>query len=348
MTTDQRLTAFSKLHQYLKDFISSPDKSLTEWIDFHQAITEAKTYNGWFTEENIYKAINGLIELTEPSALKEATEKINYGEQTKTIAIIMAGNIPAVGFHDLLCVLLSGNTALIKLSSDDTILIPFLLKKLLVFEPEFSAYIKWPENKLANFDAVIATGSNNSANYFKTYFGKYPHIIRKNRNSVAVITGKETPDQLSDLGSDIFDFFGLGCRNVSKLYVPREYNFNLFFESIFHLGNVIDNKKYANNYEYNRALYLMMQEKFLDNNFLVLKEDAVNLSSPVGVLLFQYYDSIGSLRNFLFDHKEEIQCIASANEIPEIKTIPFGKTQCPGFFDYADEVDVIAFINSLQ
>jgi hypothetical protein len=350
MSPKQRVQAFVQLQQYLNDYFAG--NKANPWSDSFELldakIREAQLYNGWFTTDNSRKALQGIALLLAPSTLEEAIKKIKEPAKPKMVALIMAGNIPAVGFHDLLCVLLSGNKALIKLSSDDTVLIPFLLGVLLKIEPGFAGFIAYSENKLSSFDAVIATGSNNSANYFQYYFGKYPHIIRKNRNSVAVLSGNETPEQLGRLGHDIFDYYGLGCRNVSKVFVPEGYSFNTFFESILSFGAVIDNKKYANNYEYNRAIYLMTLEKFLDNNFLALKQDQTTFSSPVGVLLYDTYTSAGELENYLTAHKEEIQCIASASPLKTLPVVDFGQTQCPGFFDYADGVDVLEFLNSLN
>jgi hypothetical protein len=349
MNPKQRLNAFAQLQQYLNDYFAGNKEN--PWSNtfglLDAKLHEAHLYNGWFTEENSRKALQGIVNLLDAATLEKALEKIKEPEQPKTVALIMAGNIPAVGFHDLLCVLLSGHRALIKLSSDDNILIPFLLGILLKTEPEYTGFITYSENRLSNFDAVIATGSNNSANYFQYYFGKYPHIIRKNRNSVAVLSGNETSEQLGRLGHDVFDYYGLGCRNVSKLFVPEGYSFNHFFESIFDFGPVIDNKKYANNYEYNRAIYLMMQEKFLDNNFLAIRQDKTTLSSPVGVLLYDTYTSPAEMEDYLTAHKEEIQCIVSASPLNALPVVGFGETQCPGFFDYADGVDVMGFLNSL-
>lgn len=349
MTAEQRLNAFEGLKQFLVAYLND-DKGYAlynKFSDLDAKLHDAQLYNGWFTKENVLKSLSGITHLLNKADLQKALAQGSDPLHLKVVAIIMAGNIPAVGFHDLLCVLLSGNKALIKLSSDDPIVIPFLLDILVLIAPYFKEQITYSENRLSNFDAVIATGSNNSSNYFETYFGKYPHIIRKNRNSVAIITGKESKEELALLGTDVFDYYGLGCRNVSKLYVPEGYVLDPFFESIFSFGAVIDNKKYANNYEYNRALYLMGQHKFLDNNFLVIKEDTTQLTSPVGVLFYEQYKSINELIANLKNHKDQIQCIASSIKLEGVETVEFGGTQSPGFFDYADGVDVMEFLGSL-
>ncbi len=349
MKAEQRLNALEGLQQFLTAYLTD-DKANPlsgKFSELDGKLHDTQLYNGWFTKENVLKSLSGIAHLLKKADLQKALAQGSDPLHPKTVAIIMAGNIPAVGFHDLLCVLLSGNKALIKLSSDDPILIPFLLEILVSIAPDFKEQIAYAENKLSNFDAVIATGSNNSANYFETYFGKYPHIIRKNRNSVAVITGKESAEELAMLGTDIFDYYGLGCRNVSKIYVPEGYVLDPVFESVFNFGYVIDNKKYANNYEYNRALYLMGQHKFLDNNFLVIKEDSTQFTSPVGVLFYEQYKNTDELIANLKNHKDQIQCIASSIKLDGIETVEFGGTQSPGFFDYADGLDVMEFLGSL-
>lgn len=349
MNLEQRIQSFEILSVFLQDFLNNKNNPRKIWYDkLEQKINESFLYNGWFTIENVKKSISGIISLLNPNNLNSLKEDNYEVKIPKTIALIMAGNIPAVGFHDLACVLLSGNKVLIKLSSDDKIIIPFLLEVLIDIEPRFKDFILFSQNKLADFDAVIATGSNNSSTYFQYYFGKYPHIIRKNRNSIAILTGNETTEDLIKLGNDVFDYYGLGCRNVSKLYVPKNYSFNLFFESIFPFGNVIENKKYANNYEYNRAIYLMTQEKFLDNNFLIIKQDNNILSSPIGVLFFEEYEKLNELETQLISLKDHIQCVASNAKFKQLTTVNFGETQSPGFFDYADGVDVMKFLHQLN
>src|SRR6185437_195226 len=269
---EKRVQVFLKLKDFLSDFLGERTNSSykAKYEQLEGLIKETYSYNGWFTDEFVKKAMKSIVQLLEPTNLKKFIKEIKEHKAPKTVAVIMAGNIPAVGFHDFVCVLLSGNKILIKPSSDDKILITFFAEFLMEIEPSLKDNILFTDGRLVNFDAVIATGSNNSALYFEKYFGKYPHIIRKNRTSVAILTGNETTEELNQLGNDIFDYFGLGCRNVSKLYVPKGYNFNKFYESIFSFSEIIQNKKYANNHEYNRAIYMLNQEKFLDNNFLIL------------------------------------------------------------------------------
>lgn len=357
MNLDNRIKAFVELGKFLKQFEIAGEKlsdnELNElfYNDFEELIHRSKIHNPWFTEQNVRNAIAALSNsLTESQLLdwiSNYVSNLNTNGVSKKVAVIMAGNVPLVGFNDFLCVLISGNKFIGKLSSDDKLLLPFIAKVLFKIEPAFEGLIEFTEGQLKSMDAVIATGSNNSARYFEYYFGKYPHIIRKNRNSIAVLNGKETTTELKELSHDIFNYFGLGCRNVSKLFVPKNYSFNTFYESIFEYQHVVSNNKYANNYEYNRTLYLMNSDSsLLDNNFLLLKQD-VSYSSPIGVLFYEYYENVNDLIRRLEADKEQIQCIVST--MPEIKNaIPFGQAQCPTLNDYADGVDTMKFLIDLK
>ena len=250
-----------------------------------------------------------------------------------------------VGFHDLLCVILSGNKAVVKLSSHDTVLLPFMVQELTEIAPEIGEFISFTQERLTDFEAVIATGSNNTARYFEYYFAGKPHIIRRNRNSVAILTGKETPKELYRLGEDIFRYFGLGCRSVSKLFVPRDYDFAPFFEAIYPYHTLLDHQKYINNYDYNKAVYLMSLCPLLENGFLLLKEDE-KYASPIATLFYERYDDLTILSQRLEKERELLQCVVGSKEIPE--AIPFGQTQVPSLTDYADGVDTLAFLNSIN
>ncbi|MES2284332.1 MAG: acyl-CoA reductase [Bacteroidota bacterium] len=356
MTLDNRIKAFVTLGNFLKQFSGQGEKQAdnslndTFYNDFNELIQSVHFNNGWFTEDNVRNAIRAIASSLNEELLVDwlshYIKSISDEKTAKNVAVIMAGNIPMVGFHDMLCVLLSGNKFTGKLSSDDKLLLPYVAKILIAIEPKFASYIEFTEGQLKNIDAVIATGSNNSARYFEYYFGKYPHIIRKNRNSVAVLSGKESKEDLKLLGKDIFQYFGLGCRNVSKLFVPKGYKFDTFYESIFEYQYVVNNNKYGNNYDYNRTVYLMgNNESLLDNNFLLLKED-ISHSSPIGVLFYEFYDEISALNKRLDNEKDQIQCIVST--ISEINSvIPFGEGQCPKLDDYADGVDTMEFLGGL-
>lgn len=356
MTINSRIKTFVALGNFLQQFVNvskNTDKSVLNnlfYDDFEKLIETVHIHNAWFTEDNVRSAIGEIAQMLNEVALINWTSnyisKLSDTNKPKNIAVIMAGNIPMVGFQDMLCVLMSGNKLIAKLSSEDKLLLPFISKILIAIEPEFAGFIEFTEGQLKNIDAVIATGSNNSALHFEYYFGKYPHIIRKNRNSVAVLIGDETTDELKLLGKDIFQYFGLGCRNVSKLFVPKEYKFDMFYESIYGFNSVANTNKYANNYEYNRTIYLMNTDKsLLDNNFLLLKEDN-KYASPIGVLFYERYDNLKELNERLQSDKEQLQCIVSNSS--EIKNaVPFGKAQCPTLLDYADGVDIMQFLIEL-
>ena len=257
----------------------------------------------------------------------------------------MAGNIPLVGFHDFICIMMSGHKIVAKLSSDDNRLLPAIASKLIEVEPEFAGQITYSEDKLTNFDAVIATGSNNTSRYFEYYFRNVPHIIRMNRNGVAVLTGSETKEELSLLGEDIFMYFGLGCRSISKVFVPKSYSFEGFFRAIENYKYVADHNKYYNNYEYYKSIYLINSVKHFDNGFLLMKED-IGFASPPAVLFYEEYENLKNLNNRLELEKNEIQCIVS-HQKDVAGAISLGCAQKPDLWDYADGVDTIEFMLNL-
>jgi hypothetical protein len=310
-------------------------------------IETEKQHNAWFTPENVLKAIKSIGAMLNKADLTTWLDKYEiHNGQPRKVGLILAGNIPLVGFHDVLSVLITGNFALIKASSQDARLIKYVLELLSMIDPIFTERYQFTE-RLEHFDAVIATGSNNTSRYFEYYFGKVPNIIRKNRSSVAVLTGQETTEQLFSLGRDIFDYFGLGCRNVSKLLVPKSYNFNHFFESIEVYNDIINHHKYNNNYFYNKSIYLVNSDKHLDNNFLLLKEDT-RLASPLAVMYFEYYDDPHAVESKLNSEAEQIQCVVSAAPLNiKSQVVDFGESQQPKLWDYADGVDTMAFLSAL-
>jgi hypothetical protein len=348
----EKINAFVKLGTFLSQFsfekntkndtVQNNDLFYTDFIDL---INLSQSHNGWFTQENVYFSIQSWANaLTEENLNKWLSAYDFSAVKSKNVGLILAGNIPLVGFHDFLSVLISGHKALIKTSSNDQHLIKFLAKYLISVEPKLDNYITFIEGKLEGFDAVIATGSNNTARYFEYYFKDKPSIIRKNRNSVAVLNGKESHEELVNLGEDIFRYFGLGCRNVSKLFVPKDYDFQTFFKAIYEHKDVIFYEKYSNNYDYNKAVFLMSNFKLLDNEFLTLKEDS-SYASPISSVFYEYYENIDAIKNQLKNDAEQIQCIVS-NGIVD-KSIPFGKTQKPELWDYADDVDTLLFLQNI-
>nr|WP_121271325.1 acyl-CoA reductase [Pedobacter schmidteae] len=324
----------------LSDFMAEPDSA------FKNLILSASNNNAWFTPEEVEKALNSLHQMLTEEDLKTWFKDITITETPKRIGLILAGNIPMVGFHDVIAVLATGNTALIKLSSADDKLLPALLAQLVQIEPLLVDRIVYVD-RLKEFDAVIATGSNNTSRYFEFYFGKVPNIIRKNRNSVAVITGDESNAELALLGHDIFDYFGLGCRNVSKLYIPEDYDIKNFFEPLDKFKDIINHFKYNNNYDYNKSIYLVNLKHHYDNGFLLLTEGE-GLSSPLAVLYYETYTNIAQLEALLKDRAEDIQCVVGNAPLKlNAPVLAFGQSQTPKLWDYADNVNTIDFLNNL-
>ncbi|PWS28408.1 acyl-CoA reductase [Pedobacter yonginense] len=335
LTHDKVINALKKLGKLL----ANPTDVL------ENTIYSAQNSNAWFTIENIKKSICSFAEMLNETDVDDWFQSINFTSSPKKIGLILAGNIPMVGFHDVLCVLATGNIALIKLSSSDDKLIKAILSELFKIEPALENHVEYVE-RLKDFDAVIATGSNNSSRYFDYYFSKVPNIIRKNRNSVAILDGTESKEDIENLGADIFDYFGLGCRNVSKIYLPEGYDIANFYEGIESLQPIINHFKYNNNYDYNKSIYLVNAAKHFDNGFLLLKEDE-SLTSPLAVLFYEEYKSLDELENKLSAQAENIQCIITKTPIKAPK-FDFGQSQHPKLWDYADDVNTIAFLNALS
>ncbi len=307
---------------------------------FLGAMRLAEIKNPWFTRTNIQNAFKAWSEQLKPSELERWVGDRQFKSSGKTIAIIAAGNIPLVALHDLLAVLVSGNRALIKLSTDDEVLIKLVADYLYDRDDEYRDLIQIATGPLKNFDAVIATGSDNTSRYFEYYFGKHPNVIRKNRTSLAVLTGKESTEELQALGRDIFTYFGMGCRNVSHLLVPVGYKFDQFFESMFEYGDVVNHNKYVNNYDYHKAIYLLERLPFLDNNFLMIREHE-SLFSPLATIHYSFYENKDDITNYILDNSQKIQCVVGQDYIP------FGEAQCPTLNDYADGVNTLDFLQSL-
>ncbi|MBK8847966.1 MAG: acyl-CoA reductase [Bacteroidetes bacterium] len=300
-------------------------------------VVKAGNVNAWFTKDQIQHATVGYKHMLSDHSVEPWLQR--YSQPiAQRVAIIMAGNIPFVGFHDLLCVLLAGHYAIVKLSKDDTELMAALINHL--GQNGFADRITIVD-RLTEYDMVIATGSNNTARYFEHYFGNKPHIIRKNRNAVAILDGKEGPELLHQLGKDIFMYYGLGCRNVSKLFVPAGYDFSPFFEVMATYDEVLTSNKYMNNYDYHHAVFLLNSELFLTNNFLIIRE-SVHTASPVSVLHFEYYSNLNELSTHLNNLRDQIQCVVSNNLIAGC-VMP-GQAQLPAIDDYADGVDTMAFV----
>lgn len=329
-------------------------KHLTPDNERLQAVVKRTAlHNAWFTEANQWQAISEIKKhFLSKKNLKNWIE--NYSTLNsqpinltpKKVGLILAGNIPLVGFHDILCVFVAGHISLIKPSEKDPYLLPFILKTLADIDPETKAYFQIVEGTMKGFDAVIATGSNNSARYFEAYFGKYPNIIRKNRNAVAILRGSEKKSELLKLGKDIFTYFGLGCRNVSKLYVPRGYQFNPLLIALHTFKDIVLHDKYKNNFDYQFALIILNKVPYQSNGCIMMIENEA-IASPIASLYFEYYDNFENLCTKLLTKSEEIQCVISKNPILGLPCFDFGEAQKPSLSDYADGVDVMNFLLQL-
>lgn len=322
------------------------------WTDFSLGLTEVEYeklqviinrqihFNGWFSKKSVCESLLALGSQLTVEQLTAWTNAYSYVENPKRIGVIMAGNLPLVGFHDFLCVLLSGHSISAKMSSDDKTLLPALTEVLLKFAPELTDRIRLVEARIGEIDAMIATGSNNSMRYFESYFGKYPHIFRKNRTSLAVLDGTETAADIHELGKDIFTYYGLGCRNVSQLLIPKSFDINLFFGGIIEHSEVVNHHKYANNYDYNKAIHLMNQENILDNGFVLLKESN-ELFSPLAMIFYHRYETSEEVESYIEMHRENLQVIVGK------QYVPFGQAQCPTLSDYADGVDTMKWLEGV-
>ena len=350
MNIQKRVNAFVILGKSLKKAVLSSDKKYADEVlsfDLNQIFTKAEILNPWFTRENLLFAFSSLADMLDENKLQKWISTYSFSEKitSKKIGVIMAGNVPIVGFHDMLCVLISGHSFLGKLSSKDEILLQEISKILIKIMPDFEKLISWTDNQIKNIDAIIATGSDNTSRYFEYYFKKYPHIFRKNRNSVAVLNGSETEQELQALSDDIFMYFGLGCRNISKIFIPQEFDFNRFFPALEKYAHIVQHNKYANNYSYQRTILLLNKISFLDNGFLVVTENK-NTASPISVLNYEKYDDLEKLKEIINFDNEKIQCIVSKQGFFP-GSIPFGKAQKPELWDYADRIDTLNFLQNV-
>lgn len=366
MRLEERIGAFDKLGRFLDSYLrfvaesnyftervpeANKDlqfKSTPEKID--RIIEEAGFMNPWFTRQNILFSLLEIARLLRKKKLVRwlsayPCEAFEPGIPQK-IGVVLAGNLPLVGFHDFLSVLISGHRFIGKLSSKDDQLMPLLGNLLLEMNGGFREMIEFEKNSLTGMDAIIATGGDNTFRYFEYYFGKYPHIFRKNRNGVAVLTGSEDLIQLTALAEDVFAYFGLGCRSISKIFVPEHYHFDKFFQAIENYKFLADHKKYMNNYTYYKSVYLLNRIPILDNGFLILKQDE-GYHSPIACLFYEFYDSPNIIARKLITDKSRIQCVVG-EALAGVKTIPAGQSQHPELWDYADHIDTIDFLINLD
>lgn len=335
MELHNRIETLVRLGQY----ISENPESL------QNAVHLASIKNHWFTKENSYRALHAVAgQMLHPDRLNSWISSYNIKDiQPKNVGIIAAGNIPLVSFHDILCVLISGHRLLLKTSERDQVLILHLLQKLQEFDADWSNYIsvdqRWSEQ-----DAVIATGSSNSGRYFEYYFGKNPHIIRKNRHSVAVLTGNESLEELYQLGKDVFEYFGLGCRNVSLIWLPEEYRFDNLIQAWQPFSELMQFHSYKNNLDYQRTIYLMNGTPIVDCDFVNMV-NATSISSPISCINLAYYNDFSEITTWLNAQDEHIQCVVNFPGFS--RNVSFGAAQEPELHEYADGVDTMKFLINL-
>jgi hypothetical protein len=338
MDLENRIGAFAEAGKRIRNY--SADRLLIE------AVRSAEAENPWFTSEHLRHALLAWGDLLEERHLTEwltpYRNRLEEPRTPKTVGVVMAGNIPMVGFHDMLCVLLSGNRLLARLSSTDRQLLPAVAMILKETGPGWDELISFESGRMSGFDAVIATGSNNTSRYFEYYFGKYPHIIRKNRTSVALLTGSETDEELRGLAADIFLYFGLGCRNVSKLFLPDGYDTGSLIRHFGRYSGFFNHNKYRNNYDYHLSVFMVNQVTFYDGGFFLMREHP-SPASPVSVIHYEYYEDPQSVERLLTAEQDTLQCVVSAVGTGPARVRP-GQAQLPELADYADGIDTMAFL----
>ena len=312
-----------------------------EFDNFKSSTEKAESNNAWFYRKMIRLSMESWAKNLSEDNIDKLMSKYDVPSSiNKNVLIICAGNLPLVGFHDIVCCILLNINTQVKLSKNDNVLIPAILKILYLFDSELQDRIKICNEKPDNYNYVIATGSNNSNRYFEYYFGKFPHIFRRNRTSIAVVHSEISDDQLKSLSHDMLQYYGLGCRSVTKLYLPEKFSLDRIYNSVFNYKDLINHNKYMNNYDYNRSIFLLGKKLFFDNGFLILKEDK-SLFSPISVVNFEYYSSMETLEKELNVLSNEIQCMVGEGGIT------FGTAQKPELWDYADGVDTIDFLTKI-
>ena len=342
MNINSRIKLLSKLGRFFSDYLKKNNNEFDEIIfrNVDKKIEEVKHQNSFFDLDNIKNCFAYWAQKLDEKNLKKLEPNCKI-ENSKNILIIMAGNIPLVGFHDFLCVFISGHKSIIKKSSKDSVLYNLIFKILLSWEPKFENCFTIVERVNLEIDAVIATGSNTSTHFFEKYFKKYPKIIRRNRNSVAILKGNESQDDLKKLMKDIFLYYGLGCRSVSKIFIPMDYNLDRIFKASIDWKKILNNNSYYNNYIYNKSLFLLNGEKFYDNGLVILKESK-KLGSPISVLYYEKYESLDKLKKYLDASQDKLQCVVSNNLVKN--STKFGMTQSPSLLEFADNINTVDFL----
>lgn len=315
---------------------------------FENLLNKVNQRNPWFTKESVVQSLSVWANLLESNNLNHFISRYETvlfeKKNDKVVLLILAGNIPLVGLHDVICSFLSGSKSMIKVSSKDALLLSYLIEQIKTINSTASDYFEISETKAQGFTHVIATGSNNSARYFDHYFSKFPNIIRKNRSSLAIITPETTDTELEYLANDVFQYFGLGCRNVTQLCVPHSFDFDRLKNAFNSYATIINHNKYANNYDYHKAIALMNGDPFIDFEFILLQNKSM-LKSPLGVLHYNFYENLTEVNSYIQEHREYIQCIVSSESSSSIE-VNFGQTQQPKLWDFADQIDTLQFLLS--
>lgn len=341
INAEKQILGLVKTSKFIEEFLNkTTDQFNEDEFEFSEILTKSEMENPWFTQENLRFSLHQWADLLTENNLRNWLSKYDRSKVAKKVGLILAGNIPLVGFHDVISVIFSNHVPLIKLSSKDKRILPFLLEKWNQFAENSIAFEM--VEKLENFDAVIATGSNNTARHLQYYFRNHLSIIRKNRTSIAVLKGDETNEEIQLLAEDIFRYFGLGCRNVTRIFIPKDFKLDRLFENFMNFSDLINHHSYANNYDYHKAIYLLNQDNFWDNNFVMLKEEQ-SLFSPLSVLNFTRYEDISEVKDFILENENEIQCIVSKPELG-FDSVNFGMAQHPSLDTYADQVDTMKFL----
>ena len=336
----QRLQSISQLGVFLTDALGSTGQTSAE---LSTILDQAMAQNRWFTHESMRQALSYWAEQLSPQSLSQWVSRYERKvADPKRVLLILAGNIPLVGFHDVLCTYLSGHISVIKASQKDSVLLRYLLQQLTVIAPQSKSLFDWTTKTTANFKAVIATGSTNSSRYFNYYFNKYPHIIRRNRNSLAYLEQSERQEHLELLCNDVFDYFGLGCRNVTHLLLQKGFDLNRLAEELNKCTELLAHNKYMNNVEYHRSVFIMNGQNFKDAGTALLIESK-SISSPIGVIHYQWVDDEQKAAAYIQAQQNAIQCVVSSSD----RHLNFGDTQKPALGDYADQIDTLDFLLAL-
>ena len=336
----QRIQSISQFGAFLTDALRSTG---TASVALSTVLDQAMAQNRWFTHESMRQALSYWAEQLSPQSLSQWIDRYEMKESSpKRVLLILAGNIPLVGFHDVLCTYLSGHISVIKASQKDSVLLRYLLQQLTDIDPQSKTLVDWTTNTTTNFEAVIATGSTNSSRYFDYYFKQYPHIIRRNRHSVAYLDSALEQAHLELLCKDVFDYYGLGCRNVTHLILEEGFNVNRLVETFYQQTKLLAHNKYMNNVDYHRSLFLMNGQSFLDAHVVLLSENR-SISSPIGVIHFHWVTNRKEADNWILSHQQEIQCAIGLGPV----YTNFGESQHPSLDQYADQIDTLDFLLAL-